>query len=47
MVRGLDPHSQLGQTSDHRDIDPQYATVDQLDEITDTMATLQDVVLGL
>ena len=28
-------------------MDPQYATVDQLAEITDTMASLQDAILGL
>ena len=28
-------------------MDPQYATVDQLTEITDTMASLRDVILGL
>ncbi|XP_034689110.1 uncharacterized protein LOC117916980 [Vitis riparia] len=28
-------------------MDPQYATVDQLAEITDTMASLTDVILGL
>ncbi|KAL6325961.1 hypothetical protein AAG906_038453 [Vitis piasezkii] len=28
LVRGLDPHSQLAQISDHRDMDPQYAIVD-------------------
>ena len=34
-------------TSNHRDMDPQYATVDQLAKITDTMASLQDAILGL
>ncbi|KAL6347810.1 hypothetical protein AAG906_026339 [Vitis piasezkii] len=29
------------QISDHRDMDPQYATVDQLTEITNTMASLE------
>ena len=47
LVRDSDPHSQLEQTSNHRDMDPQYATVDQLAEITDTMASLQDAILGL
>ena len=28
-------------------MDPQYATVDQLTEITDTMASLRDAILGL
>ena len=46
MVRGSDPHSQLEQISDHRDMDPQYAVVDQLTEITDTMALLRDAILG-
>ncbi|RVW71775.1 hypothetical protein CK203_055181 [Vitis vinifera] len=44
LVRGLDPHSQLEQIPDHRDMDPQYTTVDQL---ADTMASLRDVILGL
>ena len=35
LVRDSDPHSQLEQTSNHRDMDSQYATVDQLAEITD------------
>ena len=47
LVRDSDPHSQLEQTSNHRDIDSQYATVDQLTEITDTMASLRDTILGL
>ena len=47
LVRGSDPHSQLEQIPDHRDMDPQYATVDQLAEITDTMASLKDTILGL
>ena len=47
MVRGSDPHSQLERISDYRDMDPQYATVDQLTEITDTMASLRDAILGL
>ena len=47
LVRGLDSHSQLEQTSDHRDMDPQYATDDQLVEITDTVATFRDAILGL
>ena len=46
-VRDSDPHSQLEQTSNHRDMDSQYATVDQLTEITDTMTSLQDAILGL
>ena len=28
-------------------MDPQYTTVDQLAEITDTMASLRDAILGL
>ena len=28
-------------------MDPQYATVDQLAKITDTMASLWDAILGL
>ena len=47
LVRDSDPHSQLEQTSNHRDMDPQYATVDQLAEIIDTMASLRDAILGL
>ena len=47
LVRDSDPHSQLEQTSNHRDMDPQYATVDQLAEITNTMASLRDAILGL
>ena len=47
IVRDSDPHSQLGQISNHRDMDSQYATVDQLAEITDTMASLRDAILGL
>ncbi|RVW67920.1 hypothetical protein CK203_063499 [Vitis vinifera] len=47
LVRGSNPHSQLEQIPDHRDMDPQYATVDQLAEITDTMASLRDAILGL
>ena len=47
LVRDSDPHSQLEQTSNHRDMDSQYAIVDQLAEITDTMASLRDYVLGL
>ena len=47
LVRNSDPHSQLEQTSNHRDMDSQYATVDQLAEITDTMASLRDAILGL
>ena len=47
LVRDSDPHSQLEQTSNHRDIDSQYATIDQLAEITDTMASLRDAILGL
>ena len=34
-------------TSNHRDIDPHYATVDHLAEITNTMASLRDAILGL
>ena len=47
LVRNSDSHSQLEQTSNHRDMDSQYATVDQLAEITDTMASLRDAILGL
>ncbi|RVW21452.1 hypothetical protein CK203_110476 [Vitis vinifera] len=47
LVRGSDPHSQLEQIPNHRDMDPQYAIVDQLVEITDTMASLRDAILGL
>ena len=47
LVRNSDPHSKLEQTSSHRDMDPQYAIVDQLAEITDTMASLRDAILGL
>ena len=47
LVRDSDPQSQLEQTSNHRDMDSQYATVDQLAEITDTMASLRDAILGL
>ena len=47
LVRGSDPHSQLEQIPDHRDMDPQYSTIDQLAEITDTMASLRDATLGL
>ena len=47
LVRNSDPHSQLEQTSNHRDMDPQYATVDQLVEIIDTIASLRDAILGL
>ena len=47
LVRDSDPHSQLEQTSNHRDMDSQYATVDQRAEITDTMASLRDAILGM
>ncbi|RVW63636.1 hypothetical protein CK203_056916 [Vitis vinifera] len=47
LVRGSDSPSQLEQIPNHRDMDPQYATVDQLAEITDTMASLRDAILGL
>ena len=47
LVRDSDPHSQLEQASNHRDMDPQYATVDQLAEITDTLTSLRDAILGL
>ena len=47
LVSYSDPHSQLEQTANHRDMDSQYATVDQLAEITDTRASLQDAILGL
>ena len=47
LVRGSDSHSQLEQTLDHRDMDPQYAILDQLAETTDIMAILRDAILGL
>ena len=47
MVRGSDSPNQLEQILDHRDMDPQYATVDQLAEITDTMASHRDAILRL
>ena len=47
LVRDSDSDSQLEQTSNHRDMDSQYATVDQLAEITDTMASPWDAILGL
>ena len=47
LVRGSDQYSQIGQPSVHRDMDPQYATVDQLVKIKDTMASLKDAILGL
>ena len=47
LVRESDPHSQVEQASNHRDMDPQYATVDQLAEITDTITSLRDAILGL
>ena len=47
LVRGSDSPSQLEQIPNHRDMDPQYATVDQLAEITDTMASFRDAILGL
>ena len=47
LVRGSYSHSQLEQISDHRDMDPQYAIVYQLAEITDTMASLWDAILEL
>ena len=40
-------HTELEQILDHRDMDPQYATVDQLAEINDTLASLRDAILGL
>ena len=46
-MRSSDQYSQIGQPSIHRDMDPQYATVDQLAEITDTRASLRDAILGL
>ena len=46
-IRDSYPQSQLEKTSNHRDMDPQYATVDQLAEIIDTMASLRDAILGL
>ncbi|KAL6340753.1 hypothetical protein AAG906_027898 [Vitis piasezkii] len=47
LVKGLNQYSHSGQTSIQRDIDLQYATVDQLAEIIDTMASLRDPILGL
>ena len=47
LVRGLDAHGQLEKISNHRDMDPQRATIDQLAKIIDTMASLRDVILGL
>ena len=47
LVRGSDPHGQLEQIPNHRDMDPQYTTIDQLAEITDTMVSLRDAILGL
>ncbi|RVX16108.1 hypothetical protein CK203_014440 [Vitis vinifera] len=47
LARGSDQYNQIRQPSVHRDMDPQYATVDQLVEITDTMASLRDAILGL
>ena len=47
LVRGSNQYTQSGQTSVQRDMDPQYATVDQLAEITDTMASLRDAILEL
>ena len=46
-MRGSDQYSQIGQPSIRRDMDLQYATVDQLVEITNTMASLKDVILRL
>ena len=47
LVRDSDPHSQLEHTSNHRYMGSQYAIVDQLAEISDTMASLRDAILGL
>ena len=47
LVRGSDQYSQSGQTTVQRDMDPQYAIVDQLAEITYIMASLRDAILGL
>ena len=47
LVRGSDSHSQLEHISDHRDMDPQYTTVDLLAMITDTIASLWGAILGL
>ena len=47
LIRGSDSHSQLEQILDHIDMDPQYATVNQLAEITNTMEFLRDAILGL
>ena len=47
FVSRSDSQSQLEHISNHRDMDPMYATVDQLAEITDTMAYLRDAILGL
>ncbi|KAL6349756.1 hypothetical protein AAG906_001643 [Vitis piasezkii] len=37
----------IGQPLVRRDLDPQYATIDQLAEITDTMASFRDAILGM
>ena len=47
LVRGLDRYSHSRQTSIQRDMNLQYAIVDQLAKITDTMTSLRDVILGL
>ena len=47
LVRGSYSHSQLEKIPYHRDMDPQNAIVDQLVEITDTVASLLDAILGL
>ena len=47
LVRDSNSHSQLEQALNHRDMDSQYATIDELAEITDTMASLRDAILGL
>ena len=46
-MRESNQYIQIGQPSVHKDMDPQYATVDQLAEITDTMVSLKDAILGL
>ena len=47
LVRGSNQYTQSGQTSIQRDMNLQYAIVDQLAKITDTMTSLRDVILGL
>ena len=46
-MRGSDQYNQIGQPSFRRDMKPQYAIVDQLVKIIDTMASLRYTILGL